>query len=76
MAAGFDGVAGKGREMLVEIWDLSIPSFVEIPDLSCAGACSVQFANEFCGTAISEWTFWTQGSSGFGTEDCSKASAQ
>ena len=62
--------------MLVGVWDFSVPIFVEILGEFWAGACSVQFAEEFCGAAISGWTSWRQGSSGFGAEDCSKASAQ
>ena len=42
--------------MLVELWDFSVPSLVETLGEFCAGACSVWFAKEFCGSAISGWT--------------------
>lgn len=57
--------------MLVKLWDISILAFVEVPGLLCLGACSVQFAKEFCSAAISWSTFWAQGSSGLGVEECS-----
>ena len=62
--------------MLVELWDSSAPTFAEILGSFSAGACSVQFAKEFRGAAVSRWKSWRQALSGSGAEDCSKASAQ